>query len=78
MIDAEGYQITQSLFAISSGSWFGLGLFKGTPQSIPFVETDFIFSAIAEELGNIFAVCLILICVSCFIMFMNVAGEVAG
>ncbi len=75
VIDAEGYQITQSLFAISSGSWFGLGLFKGTPQSIPFVETDFIFSAIAEELGNIFAVCLILICVSCFIMFMNVAAK---
>ncbi len=75
VIDAEGYQITQSLFAISSGSWFGLGLFKGTPQSIPFVETDFIFSAIAEEMGNIFAVCLILICVSCFILFMNVAAK---
>ncbi len=26
VIDNEGYQITQSLFAISSGSWFGLGL----------------------------------------------------
>lgn len=74
VIDAEGYQITQSLFAISSGSWFGLGLFKGTPESIPFVETDFIFSAIAEELGIVFAVCLILICVSSFIMVMNIAS----
>ncbi|MCM1134183.1 MAG: FtsW/RodA/SpoVE family cell cycle protein [Clostridium sp.] len=74
VIDAEGYQITQSLFAISSGSWFGLGLFKGTPESIPFVETDFIFSAIAEELGIIFAVCLILICVSSFVMFMKIAS----
>lgn len=70
---AGGYQITQSLFAISSGGWFGLGLYKGTPQSIPVVEADFIFSAIAEELGIIFAVCLILICVSCFIMFMNIS-----
>lgn len=73
VIDSAGFQITQSLFAISSGGWFGLGLYKGTPESIPFVEADFIFSAIAEELGIIFAVCLILICVSCFIMFMNIA-----
>lgn len=71
---AGGYQITQSLFAISSGGWFGLGLYKGTPQSIPVVEADFIFSAIAEELGIIFAICLILICVSCFIMFMNTSA----
>lgn len=71
---AGGYQITQSLFAISSGGWFGLGLYKGTPQSIPVVEADFIFSAIAEELGIIFAICLILICVSCFIMFMNISA----
>lgn len=74
VIDSAGYQITQSLFAISSGDWFGLGLYKGTPEAIPFVEADFIFSAIAEELGIIFAVCLILICVSCFIMFMNTAA----
>ena len=73
VIDSTGYQITQSLFAISSGGLFGLGLFKGTPESIPFVEADFIFSAIAEELGILFAVCLILICVSCFIMFMNIS-----
>lgn len=73
VIDSTGYQITQSLFAISSGGWFGLGLYKGTPDSIPFVEADFIFSAVAEEMGILFAVCLILICVSCFIMFMNIS-----
>ncbi len=73
VIDSTGYQITQSLFAISSGGVFGLGLYKGTPESIPFVDTDFVFSAVAEELGIIFAVCLILICVSCFIMFMNIS-----
>jgi len=73
VIDNEGFQITQSLFAIGSGGWFGLGLFKGTPQSIPFVEADFIFSAVTEELGLIFAMCLILICISCFIMCMNIS-----
>ncbi len=72
-IDAGGYQITQSLFAISSGGWFGLGLFGGTPQSIPFVEADFIFSAVAEELGILFAMCLILVCISCFMMFMDIS-----
>lgn len=74
VIDAQGYQITQSLFAISSGGWFGLGLFKGTPDNIPLVEADFIFSAIAEEFGIIFAVSLILICVSSFMMFMQIAS----
>ena len=75
MIDsAGGYQITQSLFAISSGGWFGLGLYKGTPGSIPVVDTDFIFSAIAEELGVLAAICLILICVSTFMMFMDIAS----
>ncbi len=73
VIDNEGYQITQSLFAIGSGGWFGLGLFKGSPDSIPDVEADFIFSAVTEELGLIFAMCLILICLSCFIMCMNIA-----
>ena len=72
-IDDAGYQITQSLFAISSGGWFGLGLFRGTPDSIPFVEADFIFSAVAEELGIAFSMCTILICISCFIMFMNIS-----
>ncbi len=76
VIDSAGYQITQSLFAISSGGWFGLGLMKGQPEDIPFVEADFIFSAIAEELGIISALGLILICVSCFIMFMRIAMEV--
>ncbi len=72
-IDDAGYQITQSLFAIGSGGWFGLGLFRGTPDSIPFVEADFVFSAVAEELGIAFAMCVILICISCFIMFMNIS-----
>ena len=75
-IDSAGYQITQSLFAISSGGLFGLGLFQGTPDSIPFVEADFIFSAIAEELGIIFAMCVILICLSSFLMILGIASTI--
>lgn len=74
-IDNEGYQITQSLFAISNGSWFGTGLLKGNPTAIPDVETDFIFSAVCEELGILFAICLILICLSCFVMMMDIASR---
>lgn len=75
-IDNEGYQITQSLFAIGTGGWFGMGLNQGTPNKIPVVEEDFMFSAIAEEFGGIFSICLILICVSCFIMFVNIAMQI--
>lgn len=75
VIDSQGYQITQSLFSISRGGLFGLGLYQGSPTNIPIVDQDFIFSAIAEELGLIFAVCVILICLSCFIMCMNIAVQ---
>lgn len=74
-IDKEGYQITQSLFAIGTGGWFGMGLLQGTPNKIPYVEQDFIFSAVAEELGGIFAICLILVCLSSFLMFVNIAMQ---
>lgn len=50
-IAGKGYQITQSLFAIGSGGFFGTGLGIGYPQFIPNVETDLIFSAICEEMG---------------------------
>lgn len=75
-IENEGYQITQSLFAIGTGGWFGMGLFQGTPNKIPVVEHDFVFSAISEELGALFALCIILICISCFIMFLNIAMQI--
>jgi cell division protein FtsW (lipid II flippase) len=53
----DGYQLAQSIFAISSGGLFGSGLGQGvllSPEGntyIPFLSTDFIFAAIAQELG---------------------------
>lgn len=75
VIDNEGYQVSQSLFAIGTGGWFGMGLYQGLPNKIPVVEQDFIFSAIAEELGGIFAICLIMVCITCFLMFLNIAMQ---
>ncbi|MDF2907777.1 MAG: hypothetical protein K0R34_3098 [Herbinix sp.] len=74
-IDKEGYQITQSLFAIGTGGWFGMGLNRGLPTDIPVVDSDFIFSAISEEMGGVIAICIILIYASCFVMFLNIALE---
>lgn len=34
----EGYQIVQSLFAIGTGGWFGMGLCQGSPEKIPVVK----------------------------------------
>ena len=75
-IDKEGYQVAQSLFAIGTGGWTGMGLGQGMPFSIPFVEKDSIFSAVSEELGGVFAICVILICVSMFLTFFNLAMKV--
>lgn len=63
----KGYQIVQSLFALAAGGLFGRGLGQGylIMQSghtiIPALETDFIFSAIGEELGLVGAVGVILL-----------------
>ena len=76
VIDNEGYQITQSLFAIGTGGFFGLGLCQGIPTDIPVVLEDFIFAAICEEMGAIFGICLIIVCVSCIIMFLNIAMQI--
>ncbi len=73
--DNGGYQVAQSLFAIGTGGWFGMGLFQGMPDNIPVADEDFIFSAISEEMGLIFALCTILICVSCYVMFLNIAMQ---
>lgn len=76
VIDDQGYQICQSLFAIGYGGWFGTGLGQGMPEKIPVVTTDFVFSAISEELGVLFAICIIFICINCFLMFFNISMEI--
>lgn len=63
----RGYQILQSLFALASGGVFGRGLGEGYLLTssgralIPASETDFIFSAIGEELGLVGGVAVILL-----------------
>ncbi len=51
----EGYQLIQSLYALGSGGWFGVGLFNSRQKFrfLPFAESDFILSVIGEEFGFI-------------------------
>jgi cell division protein FtsW (lipid II flippase) len=55
----SGYQIVHGLTAIASGGILGMGLYQGTPGSIPFASTDYIFAAICEEMGILAGVCIV-------------------
>lgn len=55
----SGYNITQSIIAIGSGGLFGKGFLNGSQGQLDFLpekQTDFIFTMVAEELGFIGAV----------------------
>ena len=60
-INVTGYQITQALFALASGGLFGTGIGIGHPDYIPVAESDFIFSAISEEMGVFMGIAVILL-----------------
>ncbi len=60
-IAGKGYQITQSLFAIGTGSFFGTGIGLGHPEYIPAVHTDFIFAAFCEETGIFGGIAIVLL-----------------
>ena len=69
-----GYHITQSKIALGSGGWAGRGLMQGTQTRLNFLpekHTDFIFTTLAEELGFIGGMSLLviylLILASCWI-----------
>lgn len=57
----SGYQLVQGLIALGSGGIFGQGIGQGSPALVPVVTTDFILSAIGEELGLLGVVALIVL-----------------
>lgn len=74
-IDGKGYQLVQSIFAIGSGGWFGTGLTRGLPGSIPVVTKDFIFPAISEEFGGLYGILVIMVCLNIFLEIITVLSE---
>jgi cell division protein FtsW (lipid II flippase) len=65
--EGAGYQVIQSLYSIANGGFFGTGFGRGTftttegTNLIPDVHTDFIYSAIAQEIGLVGAAALLLV-----------------
>lgn len=59
----EGYQLIQSLYALANGNFFGTGIFNSRQKYrfLPFSESDFILSVIAEETGFFGVVLLFLL-----------------
>jgi cell division protein FtsW (lipid II flippase) len=51
LVHDQSFQLAQSLFALATGGIAGTGLGRGLPGEIPDAHTDFVFSAIGEELG---------------------------
>ncbi|AFF21205.1 FtsW/RodA/SpoVE family cell cycle protein [Corynebacterium pseudotuberculosis] len=49
--NGTGYQLSQSLFGLSSGGVAGSGLGQGHPELIPVAESDFILAVLGEEIG---------------------------
>ncbi len=77
--DCASYQLVKSLYSIANGGFGGTGLGDGTftspdgAQLIPYLRTDFIFSAIAQELGLIGAAALLLVFMLFVVRGMRVA-----
>jgi cell division protein FtsW (lipid II flippase) len=65
--DCGSYQLVKSIYSVANGGFGGTGLGKGTFRTaeghtlIPYLKTDFIFSALAQELGLIGISALLLV-----------------
>lgn len=72
----SGYNAIQSKIAIGSGKLFGTGLLKGTQTQfgyLPVKSSDFIFSAISEEMGFVVSMAIIIIYIVMIIRMINVS-----
>ncbi|NEP03044.1 MAG: rod shape-determining protein RodA [Symploca sp. SIO2E9] len=73
-----GYHLIQSRIAIGAGQMWGSGLYQGSQTQLSFIpeqHTDFIFSAIGEELGFVGCLCVLftfwLLCLRLVIIAQN-------
>ncbi|NHM15732.1 peptidoglycan glycosyltransferase [Eggerthellaceae bacterium zg-887] len=79
-----GYQLTQAIYSIADGDLFGVGLGRGLAGDIPIpvVESDFIFAAIAEEIGLLGAAGLLLLflcfCIRGFVTAARAKSDVSS
>ena len=77
--NCDSYQLVKSLYSIANGGYGGTGIGKGTFQTvdgtqlIPYLQTDFIYSAVAQELGLIGAAAVLLLVLALVARGMRVA-----
>jgi peptidoglycan glycosyltransferase len=69
----SGFQVIQSWFAMAWGGVAGTGLGLGNPDRIPVASTDFIFAAIAEELGMLGSAAVIF----CYVLLVGCGLRIA-
>lgn len=71
----EGFQLVQSILGISLGGFFGSGIFNSRQKYLflPFSESDFIFSIIAEEVGFVGSLFVIVLFILLFVVILNIA-----
>jgi len=70
----KGWQILQALAAMYSGGLWGAGLGSGVPQSVPIVSSDFVYAAVAEEIGLVGCALLLLVYATLFSRGFRAAG----
>lgn len=71
-LNGIGYQAYQGRVSIGSGGVFGKGLFSGVHRNIPEVQNDFIFAYIAESLGLVGSLLVLVLLISiCIKIFIN-------
>jgi len=70
----KGWQILQALAAMYSGGLWGAGLGAGVPQSVPIVTSDFVYAAVAEEIGLVGCALLLLVYATLFSRGLRAAG----
>ena len=70
----KGWQILQALSAMYSGGLWGAGLGSGVPQSVPIVTSDFVYAAVAEEIGLVGCGVLLLVYATLFSRGFRAAG----
>ena len=77
--NCDSYQLVKSLYSIANGGYGGTGIGNGTFETvdgtplIPYLETDFVYSAIAQELGLIGAAAVLLLYLALVARAMRVA-----
>ena len=73
----EGFQLVQSILGIALGGAFGTGVFKSRQKYLflPFSESDFIFSIIAEETGFVGSLAIIGLFLILFLIIIKISKK---